>query len=285
MARFVNTPVRIAVFPVAGLGTRILPATKAIPKEMLPVVNRPLVEYAVDEARAAGIKQFVFVVAPGKSLVTDHFSINKQLEEVLQAKGKTEALNLVRNSNLKPGSVKQALQKKPLGLGHAVLSARECVGAQPFAVLLTDDMIIANPPCLKQMSDAFADTGGSIVAVETVDADQVQRYGVLNPGAQNGNLLEIQGLVEKPAPEHAPSNLAVIGRYILQPQIFDYLGSQPPGAGGEIQLTDAMNRHLQAAKYFGLEFHGKRYDCGHKAGYVAATIAVAQQDPEITIEQ
>ena len=279
-----NTPVQIAVFPVAGLGTRILPATKAIPKEMLPVVNRPLVEYAVDEARVAGIKQFVFVVAPGKSLVIDHFSKNEHLEEILQAKGKTEVLNLVQNSNLKPENVKQALQKKPLGLGHAVLSARDHVGNQPFAVVLTDDMVIANPPCLKQMATAFADTGGSIVAVETVDADQVKRYGILKPGVQDGNLVEIQGLVEKPAPEHAPSNLAVIGRYILQPQIFEYLSSQPPGAGGEIQLTDAMNRHLQVTKYFGLKFQGKRYDCGHKAGYVAATIAVAQQDPEITCE-
>ena len=269
-----------AVFPVAGLGTRILPATKVIPKEMLPVVDRPLIEYAVDEARSAGIEKFVFVVSPGRSLAIEHFSTNQMLESVLKNKGKQEALSRVQASNLNPRSIFRAVQEQPLGLGHAVWCAQEYVGNAPFAVMLTDDLVLAKKPCLEQMVEAYAETGGCIVAIEEVKMDQVDKYGIVNPGARSGNMVEVKGLVEKPAPSTAPSNLAVIGRYILQPEVFEYLSMHSKGAGGEIQLTDAMDRLLLKTPFYGLVFEGKRYDCGSKEGYLAANVAVAQRDPD-----
>lgn len=270
-----------AVFPVAGLGTRILPATKVIPKEMLPVVDRPLIEYAVDEARSAGIEKFVFVVSPGRSLAIEHFSTNQMLESALKNKGKQEVLRRVQASNLNPRSIFQAVQEQPLGLGHAVWCAREYVGNAPFAVMLTDDLVLAKKPCLEQMVEAYAETGGCIVAIEEVKMDQVDKYGIVKPGVRSGNMAGIKGLVEKPEPGNAPSNLAVIGRYILQPEVFEYLSMHSKGAGGEIQLTDAMDQLLLKTPFHGLVFEGKRYDCGSKEGYLAANLAVAQRDPDL----
>ena len=273
--------IRKAVFPVAGLGTRMLPATKALPKEMLPVVDRPLIQYAFEEARAAGIEQFVFVTGRGKSLIEDHFDRAYELEDVLAEKGKSAELEAVSSWLPAPGALAYTRQPEALGLGHAVWCARHLVGDEPFAVVLVDDLILGAEPCLRQMVHAFAETRGCVVAVEEVPRDQTDRYGVLDPVRDDGRLVEIRGLVEKPDPAEAPSRLAVIGRYILLPEVFEHLSLQQKGAGGEIQLTDAMAKMIGRAPFHGLRFSGRRFDCGSKLGYLEATIACALERQDL----
>ena len=270
-----------AVFPVAGLGTRMLPATKALPKEMLPVVDRPLIQYAFEEARAAGIEQFIFVTGRGKSILEDHFDRVHELEDVLARKRKTAELEAVSDWLPAAGELSYTRQPEALGLGHAVWCARHLVGDEPFAVILVDDLILAEEPCLQQMVEAFADTRGNLVAVEEVAHDQTNRYGVLDPISDDGRLVEIRGLVEKPDPEDAPSRLAVIGRYILLPQVFEHLSMQQKGAGGEIQLTDAMAKMIGRAPFHGLRFAGRRFDCGGKLGYLEAMVACALERADL----
>ncbi|MET3825102.1 MULTISPECIES: UTP--glucose-1-phosphate uridylyltransferase GalU [Sphingomonas] len=272
-------PLRKAVFPVGGLGTRFLPATKAVPKEMLPVVDRPLIQYAVDEAIEAGIEQMIFVTGRGKSAIEDHFDIAYELEATMSARGKS--LKLLEQTRLAPGAVAYVRQQEPMGLGHAVWCARDIVGDEPFAVLLADDFMVGEPGCLKQMVAAYEQTGGNIICAQEVADDMTHMYGVITPGARDGALTEVKGLVEKPAAGTSPSNLAVIGRYILQPEVMRILETQGKGAGGEIQLTDAMARMIGDQPFHGLTFQGKRYDCGDKAGYMTANLAVALTRPEI----
>ena len=266
-------PLRKAVFPVGGLGTRFLPATKALPKEMLPVVDRPLIQYAVDEALEAGIEQMIFVTGRGKSAIEDHFDIAYELEATMRGRGKS--LEILDATRLKPGAVAYVRQQEPMGLGHAVWCARDIVGDEPFAVLLADDFMVGAPGCLRQMVDAYNDIGGNMICAQQVAMDQTDKYGVITPGVRAGSLTEVKGLVEKPTRGTAPSNLAVIGRYILQPEVMRVLETQEKGAGGEIQLTDAMARMIGDQPFHGLTFNGVRYDCGDKAGYVQANIAVA----------
>ncbi|MGJ3647031.1 UTP--glucose-1-phosphate uridylyltransferase GalU [Sphingomonas sp. GlSt437] len=272
-------PLRKAVFPVGGLGTRFLPATKALPKEMLPVVDRPLIQYAVDEALDAGIEQMIFVTGRGKSAIEDHFDIAYELETTMVARGKS--LDLLHQTRLKPGAVAYVRQQEPMGLGHAVWCARDIVGDEPFAVLLADDFMVGEPGCLKQMVDAYNRVGGNLICAQQVADDATHMYGVITPGARNGSLTEVQGLVEKPPRGTAPSNLAVIGRYILQPEVMRVLEHQEKGAGGEIQLTDAMARMIGTQPFHGVTFDGRRYDCGDKAGYIQANLAIALQRPDM----
>ncbi|WP_010162124.1 MULTISPECIES: UTP--glucose-1-phosphate uridylyltransferase GalU [unclassified Sphingomonas] len=272
-------PLRKAVFPVGGLGTRFLPATKAVPKEMLPVVDRPLIQYAVDEAIEAGIEQMIFVTGRGKSAIEDHFDIAYELEATMSARGKS--LQLLEQTRLAPGAVAYVRQQEPMGLGHAVWCARDIVGDEPFAVLLADDFMVGEPGCLKQMVAAYEKTGGNIICAQEVPDSMTHMYGVITPGTRDGALTEVKGLVEKPAAGTSPSNLAVIGRYILQPEVMRILETQGKGAGGEIQLTDAMARMIGDQPFHGLTFQGKRYDCGDKAGYMTANLAVALTRPEI----
>ena len=267
--------VRKAVFPVGGLGTRFLPATKSIPKEMLPVVDTPLIQYAVDEALAAGIEQIIFVTGRGKSAIEDHFDHAIELEHTLGERGKTAELARVTDPIRAPGSISYTRQQSALGLGHAVWCARDLVGDEPFAVLLADDLVMAETPCLKQLVDVHAETGGNVVAVMDVPPAHTDRYGILDVGADDGRLAEVKGLVEKPAPDVAPSTLSIIGRYILLPEIFDELARHERGAGNEIQLTDAMARLIGRAPFHGLRFEGRRFDCGDKAGYLEANLAFA----------
>ena len=267
--------IRKAVFPVAGLGTRFLPATKAVPKEMLPVVDRPLIDYAVEEALAAGIEDIIFVTGRGKSAIEDYFDHAIELENVLGGRGKEAELAAARSPVLSPGRIAYTRQQQALGLGHAVWCAREFVGDEPFAVLLADDLVMAETPCLKQMVDVHQETGGSVVAVMDVPREHTNRYGILEIGADDGKLAEIKGLVEKPDPKDAPSTLSIIGRYILLPEIFTELGRHETGAGGEIQLTDAMARMIGGKPFDGLRFEGRRFDCGDKAGFLEANIAFA----------
>ena len=271
--------VRKAVFPIGGLGTRFLPATKAMPKEMLPIVDRPLIQYAIDEAREAGIEQFIFVTSRGKSLIEDHFDHSFELEETMERRGKS--LDALVDTRFAPGDIAIVRQQEPLGLGHAVWCARRLVGDEPFAVLLPDDLMIGQPGCLKQMIEAYAQVGGNLLCAEEVPHDRTNKYGIITPGAADGTLTEVRGLVEKPAPAEAPSNLAVIGRYILQPAIMDILAQQEEGAGGEIQLTDAMTHLIGRQPFHGVTFAGTRYDCGDKHGFVSATIAVALSRPDM----
>ena len=268
--------IRKAVLPVAGLGTRFLPATKATPKEMLTVVDRPVVQHVVDEAKAAGIEHFVFVTGRGKSAIEDHFDIAYELEATLEARGKKPALEGLKADLPKAGATSFTRQQAPLGLGHAVWCAREIVGDEPFAVILPDDVIAADTPCLQQMVEAHAETGGSLVAAMEVPPERTQAYGVLDTGGAGGGaaLVAVRGMVEKPAPAEAPSNLAVIGRYVLAPSVMDTLGRQRAGAGGEIQLTDAIAAEVAAGRpVHGLRFRGQRFDCGSKAGFLQATVA------------
>ncbi len=267
--------IRKAVFPVAGLGTRFLPATKAVPKEMLPVVDRPLIDYAVEEALAAGIEDIIFVTGRGKSAIEDYFDHAIELENVLGGRGKEAELAAARSPVLSPGRIAYTRQQQALGLGHAVWCAREFVGDEPFAVLLADDLVMAETPCLKQMVDVHQETGGSVVAVMDVPREHTNRYGILEIGADDGELAEIKGLVEKPDPKDAPSTLSIIGRYILLPEIFTELDRHETGAGGEIQLTDAMARMIGGKPFDGLRFEGRRFDCGDKAGFLEANIAFA----------
>jgi len=267
--------VRKAIFPVGGMGTRFLPATKAMPKEMLPVVDRPLIQYAVDEARAAGIEQFIFVTGRGKSAIEDHFDHSIELENLLAARHKSDILDDLRETLLPPGDIAYVRQQEPLGLGHAVWCARNLVGNEPFAVLLADDLIQSDTPCLKQMVDVFTETGGNVIAAMEVPDAHTSRYGIIDAGGAKGDVRPVQALVEKPAPGTAPSNLAVIGRYILTPDVFDELSRQETGAGREIQLTDAMARLIGRQPFHGLAFEGQRFDCGDKLGFLEANIAFA----------
>ncbi|MCW4461879.1 UTP--glucose-1-phosphate uridylyltransferase GalU [Sphingomonas sp. BT-65] len=275
-------PLRKAVFPVGGLGTRFLPATKALPKEMLPVVDRPLIQYAVDEALEAGIEQMIFVTGRGKSAIEDHFDIAYELESTMAARGKS--LEILDATRLKPGAVAYVRQQEPMGLGHAVWCARDIVGDEPFAVLLADDFMVgaaSQPGCLKQMVQAYNKVGGNLICAQEVAEDQTDKYGVITPGTRDGTLTEVKGLVEKPRAGTAPSNLAVIGRYILQPEVMRVLEGQEKGAGGEIQLTDAMARMIGGQPFHGVTFQGVRYDCGDKAGYAQANLALALSREDI----
>ncbi len=276
-----NRPLRKAVLPVAGLGTRFLPATKAIPKEMLPVVDKPLIQYAVDEARAAGIEQFCMVTGRGKTALIDHFDIAFELESTLASRHKDDALEKLRSERMEPGSITTVRQQVPLGLGHAIWCARVFIGDDPFAILLPDDLVLSKTPCLQQLADAYRETGGNVVAVENVPREHVSRYGVLKTGAEHGNLVEVLGLVEKPKPEVAPSTLSIIGRYVLRPEVVDYLARMDRGAGGEVQLTDAMAKMVGHAPFHGLKFEGRRFDCGDKAGYLEAQLAFALARPDL----
>ena len=267
--------IRTAVFPVAGLGTRMLPATKAIPKEMLPVVDKPVIQYAFEEARAAGIEHFIFVTGRGKTVIEDHFDRAYELDDALVKKGKMAELESVASWLPRPGELSYTRQQEPLGLGHAVWCARHLVGNEPFAVILVDDLIIGKVPCLKQMVEAHAETRGNIVAVEEVSPEHTNRYGVLDPAGDDGRLVRVRGLVEKPDPAKAPSRLAVIGRYILLPEVFEHLELHQTGAGGEIQLTDAMARMIDRHPFHGLRFAGQRFDCGSRLGYLEAIVACA----------
>tara|TARA_R100000005_G_scaffold96577_1_gene84756 strand:+ start:17055 stop:17936 length:882 start_codon:yes stop_codon:yes gene_type:complete len=274
--------VRKAVFPVGGLGTRFLPATKAMPKEMLPVVDKPLIQYAVEEARAAGIEEFIFVTGRGKTTIEDHFDHSYELESVLNERNKQSLLKELQASVPKPGSIAYIRQQEPLGLGHAVWCAKRLVGDEPFAVILADDLILADTPCLAQMVTAREQAGGgNMLAVMEVPTAHTSRYGILSPGKETDNLVEIKGLVEKPAPEKAPSNMAVIGRYILEPTIFSLLEKQQRGAGNEIQLTDALSEMLGDVPFYGMKFDGTRYDCGDKIGFLEANIAFALHRPDM----
>ena len=272
-------PVRKAVFPVAGLGTRLLPATKTMPKEMLTVIDRPLIQYAVDEAREAGIEQLIFVTGRGKSSLVDYFDISFELETTMRGKGKS--LEVLELSRADFGELISVRQQQPLGLGHAVWCARHVVGDEPFAVLLPDDLMAGTPGALKQMVDAYAKVGGNIVCAEEVAPEKTASYGIVTPGARDGTLTEVKGLVEKPAPDVAPSLLGVIGRYILQPEIMEILGTQEKGAGGEIQLTDAMAKLIGQQPFHAVEVDAVRHDCGDKAGYVLATLKLALQRDDL----
>jgi UTP--glucose-1-phosphate uridylyltransferase len=275
-------PVRKAIFPVAGFGTRFLPATKAVPKEMLPVVDRPLIQYAVDEARAAGIEQMIFVTGRNKYAIEDYFDSAYEIESDLAAKNKTSFLDKLEATRLSPGKAAFVRQQQMLGLGHAVACARDLVGDEPFAVLLPDELLW-NPasPCLKQMTDTYARTGGNVVAVLEVPEDQTHKYGIVDPGAAEGAVTEVRKMVEKPAAGTAPSRLAIVGRYILQPEIFALLDKGERGAGGEIQLTDAMAKLIGTQPFHALTFDGERHDCGDNAGFIQANIALALERPEI----
>jgi UTP--glucose-1-phosphate uridylyltransferase len=263
-----------AIFPVAGMGTRFLPATKVIPKEVLPLVDRPLIQYAIDEAREAGITEFIFVTAKGKSALEDYFDSSPELERALLEKGKTDLLAEVRKSNMDSGAIAYVRQTEALGLGHAVWCARRLIANEPIAVLLADDVIAAETPCLKQMVNAYEETGGCMVATMEVTPDQTSSYGMLDVAEDMGALVRARGMVEKPAPGTSPSNLAVIGRYILTPHVMDTLNQKKKGAGGEIQLTDAIAQEIAEGRdVFGFRFEGTRYDCGSKQGYLQANVA------------
>lgn len=274
-----------AIFPVAGLGTRFLPATKAVPKEIMTLVDRPLIQYAIDEARAAGIKEFIFVTSRGKSALEDYFDHAPELESSLRKAGKTDLLDLLKTTNMDSGAIAYIRQYKPMGLGHAVWCARRLIGNEPFAVILPDDVIAAEKPCLQQMVEAYEETGGSMVAAMEVPREKASAYGVLDIGSEKDSLVQVKGMVEKPTAEDAPSNLAVIGRYILTPDVLTSLNNAKGGAGGEIQLTDAIAKELTAGReVFGYRFNGQRFDCGSKAGFLQATVSFALAREELQDE-
>ena len=278
----IHKPVRKAVFPVAGLGTRFLPATKAVPKEMLPIVDSPLIQYAVDEALEAGIEQMIFVTGRGKSAIEDHFDIAFELEHTMMSRGKD--VSVLANTRLSPGKCVYVRQQEPLGLGHAIWCARDIIGDEPFAIFLPDELMHGSPGCMKQMVDAYQQMGGNIISVLEVPRKDVSSYGVIAPGAANGAVTEVLGLVEKPKVEDAPSNLIVSGRYILQPEVMHILQGQEKGAGGEIQLTDAMAQMIGQQPFNAVTFDGNRYDCGSKVGYIEANLALALQRPDMAEE-
>ncbi|MCG8691491.1 MAG: UTP--glucose-1-phosphate uridylyltransferase GalU [Minwuiales bacterium] len=279
-----SKPIRKAVFPVGGLGTRFLPATKSMPKEMLPVVDKPLIQYAVEEAQGAGIEEFIFVTGRGKSAIEDHFDYSYELQDTLADRDKTEMLAAINAWMPPAGQVAYTRQQEPLGLGHAVWCARNLVGDEPFAVLLADDLILSKTPCLKQMIDRQQQAGGNMLAVMDVRPEHTSRYGILDPGDDDGTLVQVRGMVEKPDPAKAPSTAAVIGRYVLQPEVFDHLSSHETGAGGEIQLTDAMARMIGGAPFHGYRFEGTRFDCGDKVGFLHANLAFAMARPDMAAE-
>ena len=273
--------IKKAIFPVGGLGTRFLPATKALPKEMLPVVDKPLIQYAVEEAAEAGIDEFVFVTGRNKSAIEDHFDHSYELEKTLLAKGKTEALSMVRDLIHKPGSVSYVRQQDPAGLGHAVWCARNMVHDEPVAVLLADDLILGQS-CIAEMVAHYR--SGNMVAVMNVATDQTLAYGIITPGKDDGKLIEVTGLVEKPQPKDAPSNIAVVGRYIIEPAIFQILSNVQRGTGGEVQLTDALAQQIGNSAFYGLRFSGERFDCGSKMGFLKANIAFAMANENLAPE-
>lgn len=275
-----------AIFPVAGLGTRFLPATKSIPKEILTLVDKPLIQYAIDEARAAGIKEFIFVTSRGKGALEDYFDHAHELESNLKKAGKDKLLEVLRQTNMDSGAIAYIRQHKALGLGHAVWCARRLLSDdEPFAVVLTDDVIQGDPPCLQQMIEAYSETGGSMVATMEVSADKVSSYGVLDVAEDMGAIVRAKGMVEKPAPGTEPSNLAVIGRYILAPTVMKNLNKLKQGAGGEIQLTDAIADEIAAGRgVYGLRFRGQRFDCGSKAGFLQATVAFSLEREDLKEE-
>ena len=275
--------IRKAVFPVAGLGTRFLPATKAIPKEMLPIVDRPLIQYAVDEAREAGIEQMIFVTGRGKSAIEDHFDIAFELEKTMAERGKD--LSVLGPTRLGPGNCAYVRQQEPLGLGHAIWCARDIIGDEPFAIFLPDELMHGSPGCMAQMVAAYEEVGGNLISVLEVPREEVSSYGVIAPGAQvSAALTEVTGLVEKPAVEAAPSNKILSGRYILQPEVMRTLEAQEKGAGGEIQLTDAMAKMIGTQPFHAVTFAGRRFDCGSKTGFVEATLALALERPDMGAE-
>ncbi|MXO91563.1 UTP--glucose-1-phosphate uridylyltransferase GalU [Pontixanthobacter aquaemixtae] len=270
-------PIKKAVFPVAGLGTRFLPATKAIPKELLPIVDRPLIQYAVDEAREAGIEQIIFVTGRGKTAIVEHFDVAFELEATMAERDKD--MSVLDATRATPGDIITVRQQVPLGLGHAIWCARAIVGDEPFAILLPDELMVANadggPGCMKQMVEAYNEVGGNLISVLEVPHEEVSSYGVIDPGATDGSLTEVKGLVEKPPVDQAPSNKIVSGRYILQPEVMRTLENQEKGAGGEIQLTDAMAKMIGNQPFNAVTFAGRRFDCGSKTGFVEATLALA----------
>lgn len=271
-----------AIFPVAGLGTRFLPATKSVPKEIMTLVDRPLIQYAIDEAREAGIKEFIFVTSRGKGALEDYFDHSPVLEQELRKKNKTELLDILKATNMDSGAIAYIRQHHALGLGHAVWCARRLIANEPFAVILPDDVIAGETSCLKQMVEAYAETGGNMVAAMEVSPEQTSSYGVLDVQDDMGDLVSVKGMVEKPAMEDAPSNLAVIGRYILSPNVLGNLNRIKAGSGGEIQLTDAIADEIaQENPVYGFRFKGKRFDCGSKAGFLQATVAFALERPEL----
>ena len=272
-------PVRKAIFPVAGLGTRLLPATKTMPKEMLTIVDRPLIQYAVDEAREAGIEQMIFITGRGKSSLVDYFDTSFELEAVMEKAGKS--LEPLLPSRAATGEILSVRQQQPLGLGHAVWCARQVVGDEPFAVLLPDDLMVGKPGALKQMIDAYGELGGNIVCAQEVAADKTGSYGIITPGETRGNATEVKGLVEKPRPDEAPSRLGVVGRYILQPEVMDILERGERGAGGEIQLTDAMAQLIGRQPFHAVKVDAVRHDCGDKGGFVLANLAIALDRDDI----
>ena len=281
-----HKPIRKAVFPVAGLGTRFLPATKAIPKEMLPIIDRPLIQYAVDEAREAGIEELIFITGRGKTAIVEHFDQAYELESTMRDRAKS--LDVLEPTRIQPGNLVAVRQQVPLGLGHAIWCARAIVGNEPFAIFLPDELMVGNPGCMKQMVEAYNEVGGNLISVLEVPEDEVSRYGVINPGKRGfgpGNALtEVLGLVEKPKREDAPSNLIISGRYILQPEVMRTLESQGKGAGGEIQLTDAMARMIGHQPFYAVTFAGRRFDCGSKTGFVEATLALALEREDMADE-
>jgi UTP--glucose-1-phosphate uridylyltransferase len=271
--------IRKAVFPVAGLGTRILPATKSMPKEMLTIVDRPLIQYAVEEAREAGIEHLIFVTGRGKGALEDHFDFAFELETTMATRGKCDAA--LHATRTVPGTLSYVRQQQPLGLGHAVWCARELVGNEPFAVLLPDDLMLGKPGCLAQMVAAYENLGGNIICTQEVDHADTAKYGIVTPGARNDRVSEVRGLVEKPQPADAPSNLAIVGRYILQPEVMDVLANVGRGAGGEIQLTDAMAELIGSQPFHGLTFDGQRIDCGDRAGFVLANLVLGLERDDV----
>jgi UTP--glucose-1-phosphate uridylyltransferase len=275
-------PIRKAVFPVAGLGTRFLPATKAIPKELLPIVDKPLIQYAVEEAREAGIEKMIFVTGRGKTAIVEHFDVAYELEATMGQRGKD--LSILQQTRFTPGDLITVRQQVPLGLGHAIWCARAIVGDEPFAIILPDELMVGAPGCMAQMVEAYNDVGGNLVSVLEVPREEVSSYGVIDPGEARGALTEVRGLVEKPPVEQAPSNKIVSGRYILQPEVMRTLENQEKGAGGEIQLTDAMARMIGEQPFHAVTFAGRRFDCGSKMGYVEATLALALERADMGAE-
>ncbi len=274
-------PVRKAVFPVAGLGTRFLPATKAMPKEMLPINDRPLIQHVFEEAREAGIEEFIFITGRHKNMLEEHFDFQPELEQTLKARGKDDMLEKVRDSEMPAGKLFLTRQPKPLGLGHAVWCAAKLVEDEPIAILLPDDIVNYEKGCLAQMIDTYNQHGGNVVAVKDVPRKETSKYGILDIEEEKGDTVSIKGLVEKPNPEDAPSTLSIIGRYILQPEIFNHLSAFEKGAGNEIQLTDAMAKLLGKQPFHGLRFKGDHFDCGSRLGFIAANLAYGLKDPEV----
>jgi UTP--glucose-1-phosphate uridylyltransferase len=263
------------------MGTRFLPASKAIPKEMLTVVDKPLIQYAVEEAQAAGIEQFIFVTSRGKAAIEDHFDHNEEMHALLTARGKAAELAILESVRLAPGAASFTRQQEPLGLGHAVLCARDLVGDEPFAVLLPDELLLSDPPCLAELAALYEQTGGCVIGLAEVPPAETNRYGIVGVSAEQGRSVTVSAMIEKPEPAEAPSSLAIIGRYIFQPEVFGLLERQPPGVGGEIQLTDSMAAMVGQGPFHGLRYAGRRFDCGSKVGFLQANIAYALERPEL----